>query len=355
MSSLKLTLAILSLILLPAPLGAAEAGTQPPRQVGYDRPAKNPHQSRSAIAAQHGIVATSQPLAAQAGLEVLKQGGNAADAAIATNAMLGLVEPMSCGIGGDMFVIYWDAKTQKLYGLNASGRSPYDAHARSLCQQGSQADPRRRAALLDGARLRGRLGRSAHALRHSGRSPIFSRRPSTTPRAVFRSARSSPAVGPVPSESLRSLARLGQDVSARRPRAEGRRNLPQSRTWPPATARSPTADATLFIDGDIARQIVAFSQANGGLFFSGRLRRSHHRIGSTRSRPTIAATTCGNCPPTARESRRSRFSICSRTTTCAAWARQPGPDCTCSSKPRSWPTPIGRNSMPTPISTACRV
>ncbi len=71
------------------------------------------------------MVATSHPLAAAAGLDILKNGGNAVDAAIATNAMLGLVEPMSCGIGGDLFVIYWDAKTEKLYGLNASGRSPY--------------------------------------------------------------------------------------------------------------------------------------------------------------------------------------------------------------------------------------
>ena len=70
-------------------------------------------------------MATSHPLAASVGLDVLKQGGNAVDAAIATNAMLGLVEPMNCGIGGDLFVIYWDAKSQKLYGLNASGRSPY--------------------------------------------------------------------------------------------------------------------------------------------------------------------------------------------------------------------------------------
>lgn len=90
----------------------------------YDRPAKEPHQSRSVVIAKHGIVATSHPLAAQAGLDVLKAGGNAVDAAITTNAMLGVVEPMSCGIGGDLFAIYWDNKAKKLYGLNASGRSP---------------------------------------------------------------------------------------------------------------------------------------------------------------------------------------------------------------------------------------
>jgi gamma-glutamyltranspeptidase / glutathione hydrolase len=91
---------------------------------GYDRPAANPYQSRSVVIAHRGMVATSHPLAAQAGLDILKQGGNAVDAAIATNAMLGVVEPMSCGIGGDLFVIYWDAKTKQLHGLNASGRSP---------------------------------------------------------------------------------------------------------------------------------------------------------------------------------------------------------------------------------------
>jgi gamma-glutamyltranspeptidase / glutathione hydrolase len=102
----------------------------------YDRPTKNPHQSRSATVARHGIVCCAQPLAAEVGLDVLKAGGNAADAAIATNAMLGLVEPGSCGLGGDLFCIYWDAKTKKLYGLNASGRSPYAMTRESLRQRG---------------------------------------------------------------------------------------------------------------------------------------------------------------------------------------------------------------------------
>ena len=94
---------------------------------GYDRPTPFSNQSRSVVLSRHGMVATSHPLAAQVGVDILQQGGNAVDAAIAVNAMLGVVEPMSCGIGGDLFAIYWDAKKQKLYGLNASGRSPYAA------------------------------------------------------------------------------------------------------------------------------------------------------------------------------------------------------------------------------------
>lgn len=82
--------------------------------------------TRSEVIAQHGMACTSQPLATQVALDILKAGGNAIDAAIAANAVLGLVEPTGNGIGGDLFAIVWDAKTQKLYGLNSSGRSPYD-------------------------------------------------------------------------------------------------------------------------------------------------------------------------------------------------------------------------------------
>ncbi|TDI93747.1 MAG: gamma-glutamyltransferase [Caldithrix sp.] len=80
--------------------------------------------TRSEVIARNGMAATSQPLATQVALDILKQGGNAIDAAIAANAVLGLMEPTGNGIGGDLFAIVWDAKTEKLYGLNASGRSP---------------------------------------------------------------------------------------------------------------------------------------------------------------------------------------------------------------------------------------
>ncbi len=80
--------------------------------------------TRSVVWAQHGMVCAAQPLAVQAGVDVLKQGGTAVDAAIAVNACLGLMEPTANGLGGDLFAIIWDPKAKKLVGLNASGRAP---------------------------------------------------------------------------------------------------------------------------------------------------------------------------------------------------------------------------------------
>ncbi len=97
--------------------------------------------TRSEILGKNGMAATSQPLATQVALDILKKGGSAMDAAIAANAMLGLVEPASCGIGGDIFAIVWDAKTEKLYGFNGSGRSPKSLDINYFMEKGMKGIP----------------------------------------------------------------------------------------------------------------------------------------------------------------------------------------------------------------------
>src|SRR3954467_15162621 len=106
------------LAVLGACAAAATLSAQPDRING------RAFATRSPVLAQHGAVCTSHPLATQIGLDILKAGGSAVDAAIAANVALGLMEPINCGPSGDLFAIVYDAKTKKLYGLNASGRSP---------------------------------------------------------------------------------------------------------------------------------------------------------------------------------------------------------------------------------------
>ncbi len=106
-----------------------------------DRITGKPFATRSEVIATHGMVATSQPLATQAALDVLQSGGNAIDAAICANAVLGLMEPTGNGIGGDLFAIVWDAKTKKLYGYNGSGRSPKGLTLEYFQQQGIEKVP----------------------------------------------------------------------------------------------------------------------------------------------------------------------------------------------------------------------
>ena len=107
----------------------------------FDRPFGWNKQSRSMAVAKHAMAATSHPVATQAALDVLRRGGNAVDAAIAANAMLTVVEPMSCGLGGDLFAMVWDAQGNQLHGLNASGRSPANLTIDEFRKRGLETIP----------------------------------------------------------------------------------------------------------------------------------------------------------------------------------------------------------------------
>ena len=111
--------------------------------IAQDRITGKSFATRSEVIAQNGMACTSQPLATQAAIDILKQGGNAIDAAIAANAVNTVVEPMSCGIGGDLFAIVWFEDAKKLYGLNASGRSPKSLTLEKMKEMGLEKVPLR--------------------------------------------------------------------------------------------------------------------------------------------------------------------------------------------------------------------
>jgi gamma-glutamyltranspeptidase/glutathione hydrolase len=134
MSKLMFALKSLSALLLFVTLLPLAVLGQPDRITG------EPFATRSEVIGKHGMVASSQPLATQIGVDILKNGGNAIDAAIAVNAALGLMEPTGSGVGGDLFAIVWSAKDQKLYGLNASGRSPQGLSFRQMQRELKKRD-----------------------------------------------------------------------------------------------------------------------------------------------------------------------------------------------------------------------
>lgn len=237
---------------------------QPGHTADYERTSGKPSQSRSVVIAKNGIIATSHPLAAQAGLDVLKAGGNAADAAIAANAMMGLVEPMSCGIGGDLFAIYWDAKTQKLYGLNASGRSPLKLNREVFKQRGMFQIPTYGPlswsvpGCVDGwNELRQRFG--------------------TQPFETLLASSIHNAEEGVPVPEVISGYWAGAESRLREWPDSARTYLPNGKAPKlgkifrnPRLAATYRAIATggrdAFYKGSIAQQIVAFSERNGGYF-----------------------------------------------------------------------------------------
>jgi gamma-glutamyltranspeptidase/glutathione hydrolase len=128
-----------------APLLAVALAAMLPAMAQVDRITGEPFATRSEVIAPRGMVATSQPLATQVGLQVLREGGSAVDAAVAANAALALMEPTGCGLGGDLFAIVWDAEAGKLHGLNASGRSPrglsYEQMKAALDELGRESIP----------------------------------------------------------------------------------------------------------------------------------------------------------------------------------------------------------------------
>jgi gamma-glutamyltranspeptidase/glutathione hydrolase len=216
------------------------------------------------VLAEHGMVATSHKRAVAIGVEILTRGGNAVDAAIATNAAMGVVEPMSCGAGGDLYAIVWDAKTRKLYGLNASGRSPYGATIEEFEKRGLKEIPTTGPlswsvpGAVDGwDQLRARFGtmaweqlltpaiecaeRGVEVPRTIGgfwkaAEPKLSRYPDAA--KTFLPGGRAPAVGevfknPYVAKTYREIVAGGRDA---------------------------------YYKGRIAREIVDFSQKNGGLF-----------------------------------------------------------------------------------------
>ncbi len=131
-----------------------------------EEPSRSRSQARSQVISRNGVVATEHPLASQAGAMILARGGHAVDAAVAANAVMGLVAPMSNGMGGDLFAIIYEAKSGKLYGLNASGWAPAGLTVEFLKNKGYEQMPMRgiHAVTVPGAvdgwdKLLGRFGR----------------------------------------------------------------------------------------------------------------------------------------------------------------------------------------------------
>ena len=253
---------------MPArPLGALVAATllllaQNAR--AGDRVEGQPFATRSVVYARHGMVAAAHPLAVQAGLEILRKGGTAADAAIAVNAALAVVEPVACGLGGDLFALAWDPRAKQLRGLNASGRAPLAARRELVpaTPEGTIPPYTPWAWTVPGAAsgwfaLHARLGRlplrvilaPAIALAEEG-APV----PQHIAAAWKRSER---VFGAKP--GFAEVFLPGGHAPAE---GEVFRNPALARTFRLLAEGGEAA----YYRGPIARAIVAFSKANGGLF-----------------------------------------------------------------------------------------
>ena len=219
---------------------------------------------RSVAMARNGMIATSQPLACEAGLTILKKGGNALDAAIAAALALGVVEPMSTGIGGDAFLLYYRASDQRLYGVNGSGRCPRRLTLDALRQRGFEGVPSKG---WGSVTVPGAIDAFSEVLQRHGRLSIAE---VVEPAYIY--ARDGFPVSEIIAEQWQHDAPLlsQHSASAQTYLIDGK---------PPRAGdvhRQPHLADTLqilgekgrdaFYRGDIAERIVAFSQADGGFF-----------------------------------------------------------------------------------------
>jgi gamma-glutamyltranspeptidase/glutathione hydrolase len=257
-------------------------------QAPGDRPAANPRATRSAVLARNVMIATSQPLASAAGLQVLQAGGNAIDAAVTAAAVLAVVEPTMNGLGGDLFAIVYDAKTETVRGLNASGRAPAAATLEEFRRRKLESIP-----------YRGELSISVPGV-VDGWHELLSRY-GTIPlsRAV------EPAIG---------YARDGFGVAEI--------IAQQWKDAEPVLSRDATAASVYLVNGrapaagdvfrnpKLAATLETIAKGGRDAFYKGcSLRRTSPRIaptGSIRFRRRTADTRCSSCRRTRREPSRSR-------------------------------------------------
>ncbi len=220
---------------------------------------------RSAVICQHGAVATSQPLAAQSGLQILRDGGNAIDAAVATGAVLNIVEPMSTGIGGDAFMLVYQPKEGSIRGLNGSGRAPYAAEPEFFTKQGLTHIPA--SGSLYPVTVPGTVDGWATLLEAHGTMSLAE----VLQPAIDYAENGfpvSPQISLAWQGSTEMLAR--HPDSARTYLNNGRAPVPGEIFRQPNLARTfrliAEGGTDAFYRGEIAENIVKFSDENGGLF-----------------------------------------------------------------------------------------
>jgi gamma-glutamyltranspeptidase/glutathione hydrolase len=220
------------------------------------------NRDRSDVVAGQGMVCTSQPLASMAGIDVLKAGGNAVDAAVAANAVLSVVEPMSCGPGGDLFAIVWIEKDRKLYGLNASGRAPYEWNLKEAASLGLDRIPT--VGPLSWSVPGCVTGWEALLERFGSRSPADSVQP------AIRIAADGFPVSPIIARAWNTVEFEKHPTLAETYAPGGKPpkfgDIFRNRQIAEFYAKLAVEGCDVFYRGEFAERIVAFSKKNGGRF-----------------------------------------------------------------------------------------